>query len=499
MSVSASAVDGLVSGLDTTSIVNNLLAVDGAAQTKLKTQVSNANLKVTAYQSVNSKMAALQTAADALQAATAWSTYQATSTDASVAVSTDTDATAASLSFSVTALATGRVVASPELTVDSTGVLTAAGKSSLNLPSPGLDIVRSDGSYITINPSSGALSDVTDAVNKASTLGVRAVAIRVSDGVYRLQLTSSRTGETAGGFKVVAHDTGKAVSTADHPRVSPNYQANYATLSTAGGGWSTLTAAQDAAVNIGGIAVKSSSNTFTDLLPGTSTTVSKVGVSNTVTVARNPDTLATAVQGLVDAANAAIDDVALQSRAGSVGASGAVTGGGTLRADSNLRTLKSQIVSAVTAALPGGSSAATLGIQSTKDGKLTFAKDTFLTAYAANPVSVQKLISSVSTGTSTSAATDGVVERLRKVSVYAVGDVKANPSTASGVLTTAVTGVNSTISNLTNQISAWDTKLAAKKVRYQTYYSNLEVTLGKLKSQSTWLSGQLSSLSGSSS
>jgi flagellar hook-associated protein 2 len=44
------------------------------------------------------------------------------------------------------------------------------------------------------------------------------------------------------------------------------------------------------------------------------------------------------------------------------------------------------------------------------------------------------------------------------------------------------------------QIDNWDVRLAAKQLSLSKTYSDLETALGKLKNQSTWLSGQISSL-----
>ena len=64
-----------------------------------------------------------------------------------------------------------------------------------------------------------------------------------------------------------------------------------------------------------------------------------------------------------------------------------------------------------------------------------------------------------------------------------------------GTLALAIAGRNTTIDDLTKRIGDWDVRLAARQTALQTQYSALEVALSKLKSQSTWLAGQLSTLS----
>ena len=63
------AVDGLVSGLDTTALINSLMSAEAAPQTALKTRLTSTQSAASAYRAINTRFAALQTAADALSAA----------------------------------------------------------------------------------------------------------------------------------------------------------------------------------------------------------------------------------------------------------------------------------------------------------------------------------------------------------------------------------------------------------------------------------------------
>ncbi|WP_432546573.1 flagellar filament capping protein FliD [Kineococcus sp. SYSU DK004] len=488
--VSSSTVDGLISGLDTSSIVNQLIAVDSSVKTRLQSGVSAAQLKVTAYQSVNAKMAALQTAADNLQKATAWSPATATSSQEGVSVATTGSVLPGAFSVTVTQAASGRSVTSSALTTDSTGKITSS------LPHVPFDIVKPDGSYVTIAPTSGTLSAVVDAVNKAEGMGLRAVAIRVSSNEYRLQITSTGTGSSGGDFKVVKAANGATATSG----AAGTYGTAYGSIDETAGnaGFAQGVPAADARIELtaGGVSLgtlTSGSNTFGDVVPGLSITVSEAakGKTSSITVASDPKAVASSVKALVDAANAVLSDIALQTRAGVTNANGSVTGGGVLRGDSTLRSLQQQVMSAVTTALGGTRSAAEVGVQSTREGALTFTESTFLSAHAKDPAAVQKLVSPASAGIT---GVEGLAERLRAVTVTAVGDLKLTGASTDGILRSAVTGQESTIKDLTARIAEQDQRLAQKKVRYQKYYAALEVQLGKLQSQSSWLAGQLGSL-----
>ncbi|MBB2899678.1 flagellar hook-associated protein 2 [Kineococcus radiotolerans] len=487
----SSAVDGLVSGLDTSSIISSLIAVDGSAQTRMKSSVSSAQLKVTAYQSVNTKVAALQTAAEALQKAATWTPVKATSSSDAVTVTAGSTAKAASLDVTVAETAAARTVVTDPFTVTPNGDLRA----TLGFP---VDVVRSDGTYVTIKPNAGSLDDILGAINDAANSGIKAVAIRVGTDQYRLQITSTKTGEGAGDFRILDHG-GRADSTGNLTVENWNPVTKLGGINDRSGTTATATA-RDAKVYLGpgtSVPVTSSTNTFSELLPGVTVTVGKVSATPaTVSVAPDSSAVAASVQALVDAANAALKDIALQSRSGSVGTDGKITGGGLLRGDSTLRALRSQVLEAVTSAVGNPStSAATFGLQSTREGELTFDKAKFLDAYAKDPASIQGFVASKSLpalpnpGNANPAPVrpEGLAERLARVA-------KGASDSVSGTISSAIAGQSSSISDLNKRISDWDTRLAAKKVQYQKYYGALEVSLGKLKSQSTWLSGQLAGL-----
>lgn len=469
-SVSSSTVDGLISGLDTSAIISKLLTADAAPQTQLKTNVSAAQLKVTAYQSVNTKMSALQTAADNLSKATTWASATATSSSDSVVATASSTAQPGSITLDVRNLASGRSVISKD-TYSATDTNAA---SDMGYP---LDVVANGQIVGTVSPSRGTLSDVVSAINKATSLGITAVAVRVGDNQYRLQITSTKTGAQDGDFKLVPRNpdgTSAGVNGAQSTDFDNVTVAADAQAFIVGDGSSGSTS----------VPVSSPTNTFQELLSGVNVTASKIGVAK-VTVAGDPSAVADAVGALIKAANDAVGEITTQSRAGAVGSDGKVVGGGTLRGDAILRQLKTSILGAVTSALGNNVSPAQFGIQSTKDGELTFDKDKFLDSYGKDPVAAQQLLAPKSVDPSSTAS--GLVERLSTLA-------KGATDQYTGQLTTAITGQNTTISDLTKRIADWDDRLADRKVRYQKYYSSLEVSLGKLQNQSTWLSGQLSKL-----
>src|SRR5438270_5317547 len=82
--VSSSQITGLASGLDTSSIISSLMQVESQPQTALKNKVTTEQSIITAYQAVNTKMQALQTAATTLTQTTTWQAATATSSSTSL-------------------------------------------------------------------------------------------------------------------------------------------------------------------------------------------------------------------------------------------------------------------------------------------------------------------------------------------------------------------------------------------------------------------------------
>jgi flagellar hook-associated protein 2 len=120
-----------------------------------------------------------------------------------------------------------------------------------------------------------------------------------------------------------------------------------------------------------------------------------------------------------------------------------------------------------------------------RDGVVTFDRAKFLAAYQSDPAAVTAAFTSGGAGT----ADDGIAERLRLVSEAATDSV-------TGTITTAIAGRKSLIADFDDQIEAWSDRLALREQALRKQFSNLETMLGRLRNQSSWLAGQVSTLGG---
>ena len=134
----SASVSGLSSGLDTASIISQLMQVERNPQNRLKQKKTDEEKTISIYQQLNSKFAAIGTAADALSRPTGWNTMKATtSDDTAVKVSAGSSALAGSLSFKVDNLASAHSVRSSG-TVGSTSSVIYNGSSMLVSAAGGL-------------------------------------------------------------------------------------------------------------------------------------------------------------------------------------------------------------------------------------------------------------------------------------------------------------------------------------------------------------------------
>jgi len=443
--VSSSSVDGLISGLSTTSMIQQLMAAEAAPQDKLKSSLTDEQTATKAYQAVNTKMSAIQTAAEALTTATGWQSMKATSDNSSVSVSAGTTATAGQISFNVKALARAQVSTA---VMPASGDVVGAGGVDIAI---GLDPTDPNKSVTTNIPLSALKTNtaqgLADAIN-AKGLSVRAAVVTTDTG-QMVQFTSTKTG-LANQFAIngLAGDPAQVAVTARDAKISIG---------------------DDGAA--GAYTVSSSSNTFTNLMPGLTVTASaETTTPVTITTSTDTSAISSKVKAMVDAANDALSGI---SDLSSYDAGTKV--GGPLLSDSTTRFMSQNLLSAISNGKTGYGSFSQLGISLDQSGKITFDADKFAAAFAADPAKVQDAIQN---GLATTYDTQA----------------KGATNSVDGSLTVAIQGRDARVKDLTDQIADWDTRLQTKKEALQRQFANLEVALGKLKDQSSWLAGQIASL-----
>jgi flagellar hook-associated protein 2 len=450
-------IDGLVSSLDTTSLINSLIQADAGQQTLLKQQASATTSLVTALQGLNSQVASVATLAAAAAKPAAFDLYTASSSSTTVTATASSGSTTGSIDLVVNQLAQSQSNVSAALTAWPTD--------------PAALTIVAGGTTTDITPASNSLDDIVSAIN-ASASGVS--AMKVSAGVdgsgtpqYRLQFTSTTTG-AASAFSVYQ---GTSADVAGGTAVDLLAQPGAATLRTAQDAQVTLWSGSPAAQTI-----TSSSNTFSNLLPSVSVTVSAVSATPvTVTVSRDIDATAKVASDLVSSLNTVFATIATKSAVvNSTGSDGtSKVSGGVFSGDSTTSSVNQALLSAASAPV-NGVSPSEIGVSITKDGNLVFDKTKFAAALASDPAKVQSMMLEISTRVSTAAS--------------------AASDQYTGTLTAKITSQQGEIDRLGSQISEWDTRLANRRASLEQTYAAMEVQLNTIKSQGTNFASQLSNL-----
>lgn len=441
-----SSVDGLISGLNTSQLIAQLMQAEAQPQTDLKTKVGTEQKVIGAYQVVNGRMAAVATAATALTTAGGWQPVKASSSSATVAATAVTGATTGNVTFDVKKLASAQVTT---LAPDPTGAYTTGG---------GLDISIGGAAPVHVDVGTDTAAGAAAAIN-AKSLGIRASVI-VTDSGPLLQLTAASTG-TAAGFTVDGSAAGANV-------VSAGADAQIAVGDPAAGGYT----------------MSSPTNSFTGVLPGVAITVMQVQAGATVSVTRDSGQIADKIQSLVDATNAALTEIGNQTAYDPSTKTARPLGG-----NFAVQRLQQNLLSAISNGDSGYGSFAQLGVGLDKSGQLTFDRSAFLAAYQADPDKVQAAVyqSVPSSADPTKTVLTGLAGALSTIATAAT-------NSTNGSLTLAIQSRDDSVRSLNTQIDDWDVRLATRQTDLQRQYANLEVSLGKLKDQASWLSGQIASL-----
>ena len=461
MSMSLST--GLISGMDTGSLVAQLVQAEAAPQKALQARLKTTQDSISAFQTVNTTFLAITAAAEAALKPDAWTPIKATSSAPGVAVSATAGAAAGSLTFTVKQLAASHAVMNQHPTAGTwTSSTSLYGASQIDVRDAGNNLLTPP---ITIG-GTGTLADAAAAIN-ASGHGLTASVVQLNSGEAALRISSKETG----------------------------LRSKF-TL-TGAGDFTVNTAAADAKISMGttnAVDVSSPTNTFDSVMPGATFTVSKVNEEATLAIAADPNAVAAKMQTLVDAVNAAVKTA--RDYTSNAPGSKAV-----LKGDYAVGSLVGRLLDAVSFAVVNSAngkdvSPATMGLQLSKDGKkVEFDKNVFMNALKADPALAQRIVGGTAAGvggdelpgTTDDVAASGIAGRLLAVA-------KSATDSTSGSLVALAKGQESLVKGYQDQIAAWDLRLAKRKEALTRQFTAMETALSSLRNQSTWLAGQINSL-----
>lgn len=341
MSIPTFNIGGLASGLDTNSIVSQLIQLERIPIVQIQQQRATYQARNDAWSQISTRINSLQEKIEALDTSDDWKAFASASssnTD-SVGVSVSGSPDPASVSFTVDRLATTHQMVSTGTGLTSGSDLVGAGTFSITVDGTQHDITTDANTTL-----SQLASDIS-----ALGVGVTASVITVDTDSVRLLVSSDETGD-ASAFTITSDQSGLS-------------------------GFSTLQTGQDAQITLGSggtpLTIERASNSIDDLIDGvtldlTATTASAV----TVTVGRDLDAAVDKITEMVNEMNSAIS--LIESKTKTATESGGVAG--PLSSDSTARSLKLSLRSSISGLVSGltGSytTAGSVGISLTRTGAI---------------------------------------------------------------------------------------------------------------------------------
>ncbi|MFO1406043.1 MAG: flagellar filament capping protein FliD [Steroidobacteraceae bacterium] len=452
---------GIGSGLDISSLVQNLVNAEGSAKsTQLNKREAAFQAKLSAYGSFRAAVDKLRSALGPMQSEDGFAARTAASGSPDVFTATATSTAAAgSFDVEVERLATAQKLRSAPVATPA----TAIGTGTLVVTVGGRSLT------LTIDSTNGTLAGIRDAINGAAgNPGVTATIVGGAGGA-QLVLTSKSTG-VAGAITVTQ-------SGGDGGLSALAYTAGAST-----NGLTEVTAATDARMLVDGVAVTSASNTFAGVIDGVTLvakSTSAPGETASLVIAADADAVKSRIGAFVSAYNALVQSMrSLTSYDAKTGTAGALLGDSTYRDFSeSVRRLLSEPMR-----LADGRSTtlAELGITRSLDGTLGISDTRLTAALSTGFDDVSRMLADADRGLGT--RLDALLERY-----VATG----------GAIDVRTRGLQASIDGIGEQRTALQERLAAYETRLRAQFNALDSLVSRLRSTGDFLTQQLSAISAS--
>jgi flagellar hook-associated protein 2 len=447
------SVGGLATGLDTDTIVAQLMAVERKPVTTLETRKVKFEALAAAFKDLNTRLTSLTSRTDAVKDPATFFGRSVTSSDDTVATATAGSGTVrGTFTLTATALAKGSIAAAG-VTKSALSDIVASVDDNFQFK------LGATGTVVSVAvTSTTTLDQLVAGINDANA-GVRATTVNVGTAAapaYKLTITSNTTG--AANDIVIVNDPTTLTIT--------NTQA-----------------AADAAFTVTGLgAFTRASNTFSDVLEGVTITLKKDSGSTDLAIAYDKTATQSKVQSLIDAYNDVIRVIDGQTKP-ITDADGTVQGGA-FSGDAVPRLLRASVASAIGSTVSGTfGRLADVGITTQKDGTLALDAARFQKALEDNPVAVSTLIA----GTTTQ---DGIADLLG-------ARVAAATKAVTGTIAARQDGITASIKAIQKQIDSATARLEIKERALRARFASLEETIARTQRTGNALLSQLAALPGS--
>lgn len=451
MVASATRVDGIISGIDTTALIDAIVKASSAQKTLVSNRIDVYQDKSDKLTELMSKLGDVEDALEDMQFTTGFLAY-----DATYAENDAIDVEAGSGALTGTYEIEVQQIAKSEVS-NSVGF---ASKTDTGVLSTGTLEVTYDGTNTSIT------------IDGDTTLSSLASDLNDIDGITAYV---ANTGDATNPYVLVVKGT----------NTGADYDITLDTSGLSGGtdlDFTETVTAQDAELTVDGTAITSASNDVTEAISGVTISIKDETTSAiSVTIGTDTDAIEEKITTFVDAYNAAIDYIRenLDYDAEN-GVKEAFVGESSVR--SVARGLLAQIGKEFTELGQDYDSVGLVGIDSDGLGKLSFDTDVFEAAFDAEPDQVTDLFTS----------SDGFVK-----SMLTALDVYLDP--IDGSLNVRQDTLEARIEDMNDQVDAYTLRQNKLEDRLRKQFNAMEALLGTLQSTSSYVSAMLASLTSSSS
>jgi flagellar hook-associated protein 2 len=456
MAIAPITFTGLASGIDTASLVKQLVAVESQPITRLQTKQASLNSVSSKLNNIKSLLATLQQKAQALDARDEVTVSSATSNqESAVLATTNGQAVTGNHDVTVTTLATAARANSNGFTSKS-----ATGLFDTNLTSISLQVGSGTTKTFTINKDTTTLESLASDIN---TSGLRVTAGVIFDGTnYRLQISGLDTGSANVLHIVETGGTMGLLASENQPQEAGN-----------------------AVFTIDKLLMGSSTNTVTDAIPGVTLQFKKLTTGTAqIAVQGDATALQTKVQEFVTAYNAVMSAINTEFTY-----SGKPNTTNSLSGDSTLRNLQQSLMKGISDGVAGLSAPydrlSGVGIATQKDGTLTLDTNKLNAAVKDNSEAVANLFSNNVTNKTT-----GAMARMSTVIDGYIGG-------SSSALAVKIANIATRVKDMDTQIDRMETRVGKYEETLQARFAALESLVSSLKNQGSQMESIMGSLNSS--
>jgi flagellar hook-associated protein 2 len=449
-SSAAISLSGLASGLDTTSIINGLVAAESAPMQAMQTQQTTINGAVSELSSLGTQLSALSTAAGALSSLSSVGSFTATSSSSAIVATASGATQAGNYQVTVGSLAASQRTYSAAFGSES-DALNMSGSFTIQVGSA---------AATTINVSASDSLDSIAANINATVPGVNA-SIFYDGSNYRIQINGLNSGAanaitfTESGTSLDLNGTGATPTSGK-----------------------TVQQATDASVTVDGFTATRPTNQFSGVIPGVTFALTQPTTSPvTIQVAGDPNALNTNVQAVVTAYNQVISSLHSDAGYGTTAANNQ-----NLAGDATLRSIATQLSSTIEGLFGTGSdqTLANVGISLQQDGTLALDTTKLDAAFTQSPTGVENLFARGQFATS-----GGAMATLSDLANSFAAPTTGLLAVESAGLTAQSTQLTQSIATEQAHITAYQATLQAEFNAMETTYSANQTLLDELNKMSS--------------